>query len=295
MPSPDLIACPPTEFFTVRNAYANKDFRLGYLRWPALGDRRGVVVAVHGLTRQKRDFDYIARFLSVAGYEVYCVDAPGRGDSQWLDEAQDYSLLVYADIFTAFLTQTGLTGVHWLGTSMGGLLAMVMAWKGQGAFFRTLTLNDITPKPNADALKRISGYLSETHPVFASPEQYEAVQRQNLPLGPVPDDVWHHYAGHQLIKTGDHYTFHFDPKLARRATVDLVGEVDLSPAFEFITCPVALIAGSVSDLCTAQEISDMQRLVPRLRLHVVPGAGHVPALADDATQQFILEHIRAAV
>ncbi len=283
---------PELSTVTLRAAYQERDITLAYARFRPEGKPVDTVVTVHGLTRQKRDADYIGAFLAQHGYDVFSVDAPGRGGSDWLENPDDYSVLVYADIFKAFLEQMNLPRVHWLGTSMGGLIAMIMAFKGDAGFFKSLTLNDITHKPNGTALKRITGYLSETLPVFADRTQYETVLRQNLPLGPVPAEVWSHYAQHQLREAPNGYIYHYDPKLVRRALVDLQADVDFAAALPLIPCPVALIAGSVSDLCTQHEIGDFKTLRPDAKIHVVPGAGHVPALADDATQQFILEHLR---
>jgi pimeloyl-ACP methyl ester carboxylesterase len=283
---------PELSTVTLRKAYRDRDITLAYSRFRPAGDTIDTIVYVHGLTRQKRDADYIGAFLARHGYDVFSVDAPGRGGSDWFDNHDDYSVLVYADIFKAFLEQMNLPAVHWLGTSMGGLIAMVMALKGDAGFFTSVTFNDITHKPNRAALKRITAYLSETLPVFADRAQYETVLRQNLPLGPVPEEVWSHYAQHQLRETEGGFIYHYDPKLVRRAMVDLQADVDLGAALPLMPCPVALIAGGVSDLCTAQEIADFKTLRPDVKIHVVPGAGHVPALADDATQQFILAHLR---
>lgn len=276
----------------LRGAHKGQDITLAWSRFRPAAAAIGTVVHVHGLTRQKRDADYIGAFLAAQGYDFYSVDAPGRGGSGWFDDADDYSVLVYADIFKAFLEQMNLRRVHWIGTSMGGLIAMIMALKGDAGFFKSVTFNDITHKPNRAALKRITAYLSETLPVFTERAQYETVLRQNLPLGPVPEEVWSHYAQHQLRETEGGFIYHYDPKLVRRALVDLQADVDLAAALPLIPCPVALIAGGVSDLCTAAEIDDFKTLRPDAKIHVVPGAGHVPALADDATQQFILAHLR---
>lgn len=289
---PRDIRNPEISSVTLRKVYRGRDITLAYSRFRPEGKPAGTVVTVHGLTRQKRDADYIGAFLAENGYDVFSVDAPGRGGSDWFDNHDDYSVLVYADIFKAFLEQMNLPSVHWLGTSMGGLIAMVMALKGDAGFFTSVTFNDITHKPNRAALKRITAYLSETLPVFADRAQYETVLRQNLPLGPVPEEVWSHYAQHQLRETEGGFIYHYDPKLVRRAMVDLQADVDLGAALPLIPCPVALIAGGVSDLCTPQEIADFKALRPDAKIHVVPGAGHVPALADDATQQFILAHLR---
>ncbi len=237
----------------VRNAYAGKDVNLCYAYWPQQGALKDTVVAVHGLSRQKRDFDYLARFLSARGYAFYAIDAPGRGGSDFLPQ-EDYSLLNFASIFSAFLAQMNLPRVHWVGTSMGGLLAMVMSMTEQAGAFKSLTLVDITHKPNRAALLRIAGYMTANMPVFESPAQYEVFLRQNLPLGDVPDSIWAHYAEHQLKKTAGGYTFHFDPKIVAPSIAALKADIDLAEGIKKLSCPVALVAGGVSDLCTQTEI-----------------------------------------
>jgi len=278
----------------VENALNGNPVTLCYALWHAQAAKRGTVVAVHGLTRQKRDFDYIARYLAEKGYDVYAVDAPGRGGSQWLENHEDYTLFNFGRIFTAFMDQQDLSGVHWLGTSMGGLLAMMISLQERSKLFKSVTLNDITHKPNRDALERIAQYMTETFPVFDTPSVYTTFLRQNLPLGDVPEDIWTHYTMHQLKKVDGGYTFHFDPKLVRRAVADLRADVDITEGMKNLSCPIALVAGSVSDLCTAEEIESLKQLRPDAKIHIVPQAGHVPALADDASQQFIFEHISKA-
>lgn len=287
------VAAPEPEIKPVKvaHAYDGHDVSLCYAYWAPVGALKDTVVAVHGLTRQKRDFDYIARFLAQHGYAVYAVDAPGRGGSDWMKNPDDYSLWVFADIFAAFLKQMGFSRIPWIGTSMGGLLALTMAMKSYGHYFKSVTLIDITHKPNRAALDRIIGYLPDTLPVLENPKQYENILRQNLPLGDVPDEVWGHYAAHMLKKVPGGWTFHFDPKMVPRAKADLKTDIDIAEGVKKLECPLALVAGGVSDLCTPKEIEDLRALRPDLKLHVVPKAGHVPALTDDATQQFILEQV----
>ncbi|MBI1214973.1 MAG: alpha/beta fold hydrolase [Alphaproteobacteria bacterium] len=255
----------------------------------------GTVVAVHGLTRQKRDFDFVAAHLAREGWRVIAADAPGRGGSDWLKDAALYDLEVYADIFTGFMKGMGLDSAHWIGTSMGGLIAMTMAEKGNAAMLQSLTLVDITPAPNAAGLARIAQYVTETMPVFSSRAQYAELLKLNLPLGDdVPEEVWEHYAQHQLVETQGGLTFHFDPLIARAARPALEKGVDLSSGMAKISCPVALVAGGVSDLCTAAEIDALKAGHPEARVHIRAGAGHVPALEDAATQHFIAHFIDGA-
>lgn len=269
-----------------------KPITMSYVEWTPEDAYKGTVIAVHGLTRQKRDFDFLAATLSKNGYQVLAVDAPGRGGSSWLADPNLYNLDFYADVFTAFMKQLGLTRAHWVGTSMGGLIALKMAEKGKGKLLRSLVLIDITHKPHRAGLERIMGYVTENLPSFSSPEQYLDIIHKNLPMGDsTPDYVWRHYVMHQLKKTGTGYHFHFDPKIARRALEDFRKGVDLTEGMKKIECPIALVAGGISDICTKTEIEETKALQPSIAVHICPTAGHVPALADAASQQFIYKII----
>lgn len=269
------------------------DITLAYTLFEPAGAAKGDIVCVHGLTRQKRDFDFIAIYLAAHGYRVFSFDAPGRGESSPLPPAF-YDLSYYADIFYAALKNLGITQPHWIGTSMGGLIALTMAAKAQAQNFASLTLVDITHKPHAAACARIADYVLEDLPILQSVEQYLEIQKINLPLGNVAENVWQHYAEHQLRKTDGGYKFHFDPKIARMAQPALRSPIDITAGIAALSCPLSLIAGGKSDLCTKAEIEDLMQLRSDLALHICPDAGHIPALADTATQKFVLDFINHA-
>jgi pimeloyl-ACP methyl ester carboxylesterase len=254
---------------------------------------RGTVVAVHGLTRQKHDFDFIGGALAAQGWRFFAFDAPGRGESPRL-APEDYHLARYADIFAEMLQRHFTGPVHWIGTSMGGLIALEMSSQGKAAQLASLTLVDITHRPHPAACARIADYVVEDLPVLPAVDAYLDALKNNLPLGNVSDAVWRHYAEHQLRKTEDGYIFHFDPKIARLAAPALRAGIDITAGIKNLSCPLALVAGGTSDLCTAQEIADLQALIPALALHLCPDAGHIPALADAETQNFIARFITRA-
>lgn len=269
------------------------DVTLAYTDFPASVPEKGTVVCVHGLTRQKRDFDFLAEHLATQGYHVLSFDTPGRGESDHLPP-DFYDLHFYADIFHAALQTLGIEKPHWIGTSMGGLIALTMAAKGQTKNFASLTLVDITHKPNAAACARIADYVVEDLPLLASIAQYLEVLKLNLPLGDVPEHVWEHYATHQLRPADGGFRFHFDPKIARLAQPALRKPIDITAGVTALSCPLALVAGGLSDLCAVDEIADLQKLKPQMQLHLCPDAGHIPALADRATQDFITSFLDQA-
>jgi fatty-acyl-CoA synthase len=98
---------------------------LRYVEWGDAANPR-VLVCVHGLTRNGRDFDHVARALADA-YRVVCPDMPGRGRSDWLRDPADYNYPVYTGDLTVLMARLGAENVDWLGTSMGGILGMMLA------------------------------------------------------------------------------------------------------------------------------------------------------------------------
>ena len=258
------------------------------------GDSRGIVLAVHGLSRQKRDFDDMAIYLSRQGYTVYCVDVPGRGGSSWLPSANDYTLDTYARVLVALIDQQGWGAVHWVGSSMGGLIAMTLPDIDRADVLRSLTLIDVTHKPNHAACTRISAYMPDTLPLITDRAAYLAFVKQNLPLGPVSDDVWARFADHQLTAVPGGYIAHFDPQLVPLAKKVLAEGIDLTTGLIALSCPISLVAGDISDLCGAVEIADLKAIKPEAPVFMCQGAGHIPALADDASNGFIAAFIQQA-
>lgn len=255
---------------------------------------RGVVLAVHGLSRQKRDFDDMAAYLANDGYTVYCVDVPGRGGSSWLPSADDYTLETYARVLVALIDQQGWGAVHWVGSSMGGLIAMTLPDISRGDVLRSLTLIDVTHKPNAAACARIASYMPDTLPLITDRAAYLAFVKQNLPLGPVTDAVWARFADHQLVAVPGGYVAHFDPNLVPLAKKVLAEGIDLTQGVAALACPLSLVAGEISDLCGAVEIEELGAIKPGMPVFICQGAGHIPALADDASNAFIAAFMRGA-
>ena len=123
----------------------------------AAGDN--FVVCVHGLTRNGRDFDFIAKRLAQKGFRVICPDMPGRGKSPWLGESKHYNNELYIADTLALMEHLGAKKMHWIGTSMGGLMGMVVACL-QPQLLHKLVLNDIGAFISADGMRRIRKYVA---------------------------------------------------------------------------------------------------------------------------------------
>lgn len=254
---------------------------LGYVEWgPPEAER--TVVCVHGLTRNARDFDRLARALTAKGMRVLAVDVVGRGRSSWLPDPAGYVVPTYIGHLSRFLALMGLARVDWIGTSMGGIIGMGLA-AGEGSPIARLVLNDIGPFVPRDALVQIQTYLG-LDLAFPSMEEVEQHLRMvHSGFGRLEDDHWRHLAEHGSRREGDAWRLHYDPSI-RIPYADLTeGDIDLWPIWDRIQSPTLVLRGSESALLLPETAAEMQRRGPKATVVTVPEAGHAPALM--ATEQ----------
>ncbi|MAN79131.1 MAG: alpha/beta hydrolase [Rhodospirillaceae bacterium] len=240
-----------------------------------------VLLCVHGLTRNGRDFDAVAERFSDR-WRVVCPDIVGRGDSGRLADPLQYGYPQYLADLTALIARLDVDRVAWLGTSMGALLGMIMA-AGPGTPVDRLLMNDAGPVVTKDSLQRIAAYLGAA-PEFVDLAAAEAYIRQvHAPFGPLTDDQWMHLARHSVSRRDDgRYALKYDPAIA----VPFQGAVDedlvLWPVWDAIQCPVTVIRGAQSDLLRPDTLAEMQARGPKTTAHEIPGVGHAPALMSAA-------------
>jgi pimeloyl-ACP methyl ester carboxylesterase len=252
------------------------DIALGYLDW-GRPDARRVAVCVHGLTRNARDFDRLARALVERGYRVIAVDVVGRGRSSWLSDPKGYVVPNYVGHLSRFLALMGLDSVDWIGTSMGGIIGMGLAAAENSPISR-LVLNDIGPFVPREALLNIQTYLG-LDLAFASLEELEQHLRMvHSGFGRLADDEWRHLAEHGSRREGPGWRLHYDPAI-RIPYADLTGEdIDLWAIWDRISSPTLVLRGAESGLLTEATAAEMQRRGPKVTLVTIPEAGHAPAL-----------------
>lgn len=252
--------------------------RLSVCHWAGQPDQVPVV-CVHGLTRQARDFDRLARRLLEFGRPVWCPDLPGRGHSEWLRDPSHYQLLQYGADLNAVLARIGAEQVDWVGTSLGGLVGMMLAAQ-PGSPIRRLVLNDVGPTIPAAALRRLGNYISSGERRFASLEVAELRFRELLaPFGSLDDDEWRHLTLHSLKPLpGGGYELHHDPGIGQAYRQWQFMSVDLWRTWAAITCPVLVLRGADSDFLTRDTVARMQRSGPGAQCVEFDGCGHVPSL-----------------
>lgn len=256
--------------------------RLAWVEWgPETAGR--VVVCVHGLSRNARDFDALAQDLAGLGWRVVSVDVPGRGRSEWLRRPEDYAYPFYAAALAALIGRLGVDRVDWVGTSMGGLIGMMLAAQPASPI-RRLLLNDIGAFIPKASLERIAQYVGRD-PRFASLAEVEAYLRQVCaPFGPLTDAQWRHLATHSGVQAeGGGWRLHYDPAIGAAFRSAPPADVVLWPVWEAVACPVLILRGSESDLLLRQTAEEMTRRgasasAGTVRWQEIAGVGHAPAL-----------------
>ena len=252
--------------------------RVAYHEWGEPAGPR-VAVCVHGLTRTGRDFDDLAGELAGAGgYRVVCPDLPGRGESAWLPRPEDYAYPVYLADLAALLARLDAEAVDWVGTSLGGLLGLMLAAQ-PGSPIRRLVLNDVGPFLPKAALERIGAYVG-ADPRFESLDALESYLRQvHAPFGPLTAAQWRRLAERSARRLPDGaWALHYDPAIGAAVRAVPPQDVDLWTLWDAVRCPVLVLRGAESDVLLGETAEEMVRRGPRVRLVEFPGTGHAPAL-----------------
>ena len=251
--------------------------RMAYLEWGDADNPR-VLVCVHGLTRCARDFDFLAGELC-AHYRVVCPDVPGRGDSDWLKNPVDYVVPTYVNAMVALVARLGVETVHWVGTSLGGLIGMTLASLPETPITR-LVLNDVGPVITAVSLERIGNYVGKAprFPSVEAAEQY--VRAVSAPFGPHSDSQWRFLTEHVLRSDpAGGYRMHYDPAIAIPFNAEKEHQdIALWNVYDAIRCPTLVMRGELSDLLTRETAALMAGRGPRAKLAEMRGIGHAPTL-----------------
>ena len=265
--------------------------RIAYTEWGDPDNPR-VLVCVHGLTRNGRDFDDLARAMA-RHYRVVCPDVAGRGRSAWLAVKDDYQLPTYVADMITLIARLNVDSVHWVGTSMGGLIGMLIASMPDNPI-RRLVLNDVGPVVTAASLQRIGEYVGRA-PLFPGYEAAERYIREiSAPFGHLSDAQWRHLTETSVKEVDGGWAMRYDPGIGdpfRKSPV--LADVSLWPVYEAIGCPTLVVRGAESDLLLHETAAQMAARGPQARLVEVPGVGHAPTLMDDAqiapVRDFLLE------
>lgn len=247
-------------------------------------DARDTVVCVHGLTRNAHDFDRLAAALAAEGKRVIALDMPGRGDSPWLANPLLYGYPLYVSACIAVMDNFHLRGVEWVGTSMGGIIGMMIA-AGQSGRIKRMVLNDIGAQISKEGLERIIAYVSTLPTRFADEAEATGYMKQAFaPFGITEEAVWEEFIRNSLTEHPEGgLRPKTDPAIAEPLRVETkdyteIDAVDLSGLWEMVKCPTLILRGEHSDLLTPETMKAMLAANFKAKGETIKGAGHAPSL-----------------
>jgi pimeloyl-ACP methyl ester carboxylesterase len=243
-------------------------------------DGRGLpVLALAGLTRDGRDFDYLLRHLP-DGVRLVRLDSRGRGASDWTGAAT-YTVAQEARDALALLDHLGLDRAAVIGSSRGGLLGLVMAATA-GARVAGLCLNDVGPVVERDGLLRIGTYIGVEPAVPTLAEVADRMQAAMPGFEKVPPLRWQEETVRHYVQRDAGVGLTYDPALRQAFEAAMAGPLpELWPLFDACAgLPLALIRGAASDVLSAGTAAEMRRRRPDLLFAEIPGRGHIPFLDE---------------
>jgi pimeloyl-ACP methyl ester carboxylesterase len=283
VPTLNYVSCPD----------AGGSHRMAFWQWGA-AEAPHVVVCVHGLTRQGRDFDALAQALvtrSPRPLRVVCPDVVGRGRSERLADPMGYAIPTYVADMLQMLgqlhAQAPVTTLDWVGTSMGGLIGMGVAGTPNlplPAPVRRLVLNDVGPVIQWSALERIGTYLGNTGRFTSVQQAADAMWQVSQGFGPHTPEQWLALSQAMVrpLPEGG-FTLHYDPAIAvpfrtLDASAAAAGQAALWQLYDGIRARTLLLRGAQSDLLSRETAQEMAHRGPKPRVIEFEGVGHAPTL-----------------
>jgi pimeloyl-ACP methyl ester carboxylesterase len=288
--------------------------RIAYTEWGNAANPH-VVVCVHGLARNSRDFDYLAAALA-PDCRVVCMDVAGRGASDWLENKSEYTFATYQRDAAAMLARASAPAgsrwfgrpkpaaaaqVDWLGTSMGGLIGLFLAAK-KNSPVRRLVLNDVGALVPWSALFRMKGYITRGRSFASEPEVEAYLREVCAPFGPLSDEQWRHLARHGARRVNGHYELRYDPAIGEGLHghidpefpigPDLMRGIDLWNVWSKVQCPTLVLRGERSEVLLPATLAEMKSRKPDLQVAEFPGVGHAPALMSDEQIRVVKQFLR---
>jgi pimeloyl-ACP methyl ester carboxylesterase len=271
--------------------HTNVDFRSSGGRLRLHAEVRGpedaslTVLCLHGLTRNGADFGFLAGHLS-ARYRVITADQRGRGKSEWDPDPANYHPGIYVGDMFGLLDRLAIDRVVLIGTSMGGLMAMIMG-ASQPARLRGIVLNDVGPEVPASGLKRLRNSLNDRAPAATWAEAAQQAKRLNeIAFPDYVDADWETFARRTYVEdAGARPVAAFDPAILKG-----LDETDLTAVppnlwslwKQLGSIPMLAIRGALSDIISPQILDAMAAQHPDLTPITIANRGHAPMLDEPA-------------
>jgi pimeloyl-ACP methyl ester carboxylesterase len=223
-------------------------------------------------------------------HHVLCPDLIGRGASAWMANESLYNHQQYIADLTNLIARSGAEKIHWIGTSMGGMLGMFLAIQPNSPI-KSLVINDVGAFISGPSLLRIAKYV-KAPPQFDSLQKAEKYVRQILaPFGPLSPEDWEHLVFHSLKDLGQGiFALNYDPKIAHQVDEE---DVNLWGIWSMIQCPTLILRGENSDILSREVAAEMVHTNPHARLVEIAETGHAPALMNLHQKRLIKDWIES--
>ena len=254
------------------------------------------VLCMHGLTRNSRDFADLAEHIA-ATRRVIVPEMRGRGESAYASESASYNPSQYVEDVEKLLAEEGIDRFISIGTSMGGLMTMMLAAAKPGRI-AGVVMNDIGPAIETAGLERIGTYVGQGR---SYPTWVHAARSLRMTHGEAfPDydlDQWLAMAKRNLcVNQNGRIGYDYDMAIAEPfKEPDGAAPADLWPAFDALAgVPMLLVRGALSDLLSPQTVAEMQRRNPTMNVVTIPRVGHAPTL-DEPEARAAIDDLLARV
>jgi pimeloyl-ACP methyl ester carboxylesterase len=259
--------------------------KIRFSEWNSEG--KETLICLHSLIANSHDYDFLGKAIS-KNFRVIAIDMPGRGDSDWFEDAALYNYEVYiADLF-ALLKTLNLSEIHILGSSMGGIIGMILA-SNYPSMVKSLILNDVGPEIPGLSLAKIRRYLAVKFPLPNFETAKKHLQTVFKNFGIVGEEFWDHVTLYNTIKGDDGNLYmKYDTKIAQTFIVDMENPQDVVfwDIWDKISCPTLLIHAINSDILL-QKTVDKMNIRHNMSVYVMHDAGHAPALFDKKEINYI--------
>jgi pimeloyl-ACP methyl ester carboxylesterase len=266
-----------------------------YLRdYAPVGPAGGVpVLCLHGLTRNSKDFEDVAPWIAGLGRRVLTLDVRGRGQSGWDPNPARYQPGTYVGDVAFVLERLGVARAVFLGTSMGGLITMILAAVSPG-LIQAAALNDIGPVIDPRGIARIAGYAGRTGAFASWAECAGQIRALQGPFYPGADDAfWLTFARRCAREKDGAISFDYDPAIAHAMGQAAPATADLMPFFRALAAkPVLVLRGALSDILSAEGVAAMRDAKPDLRTADIARVGHAPTLDEPDAREALAAFLR---
>lgn len=257
--------------------------KLAIYEW---GDKnsKDIILCVHGLTRNARDFDFLAEYFS-GKYRIIAIDVAGRGKSDWLIDKTAYHNFTYAQDINYFLQTIIDKNIFWVGTSMGGLIGMIIATFPNNQI-KKLIINDIGAFIKGAALKRIAEYTGNKA-VFDNIEKAEKYFSELYKPWNIKENIHLQHLFKNSIRQNNEgfYEFSYDQDIGKIFRDDSgklkdIEDVNLFPLWENINIPSLILRGNLSDILEKEVAEKMLAGKTSAHLIEIENTGHAPSLME---------------